>query len=524
MKKDIFISYKNDNAGNNFATRLKDDLEAKGYSVYFNPDENHSGHFPDRLRAGIEGCKDFILILSDGCLAQLMSHNKIDWIREELLMAYNAGKHIIPIIMDGVSMPADKDVMPADLQFLPGIDAISMPEQYMRSPFDSLTKTFMSRPEKNDVYRDVYNSNSDYNVCEDFSRTKKAAEGGDLSAMYELANMYYYGFSDEQGTSDRNFEKAYDWFRRLTLTESEYTPLANAMIAKMYYRGIVPRERQSYEKALSHYKKAAHASGYSAQQTAYMTSRGIGCEFDFETAEQQYLSVIDRGDSVAYHDLADMYIRLGKHREAAELYKRIIDKFPRAEYKLACLYMNGVLNDPPKPDFYRAAFHFQHIISHGECSADVYYQLARLYFCPTGGFPQDFKIAQEYYKTAADMGDVDGQYMVAYMYEHGHVVKDIEKAIHYHTLAAEQGHIHSPTHLSMLYQLSEFQNYHKAFKYAKMAASLGEKEGEFIYANLLYFGRGCEADPNRAYEMYERAYNHGIDQAKFMMDKIKASS
>ena len=132
MNKDIFISYKNDNAGNNFATRLKDDLENHGYSVYFNSDEAGSGHFPERLKEAIRGCKDFILIVSHGCLSQLMAHHKVDWIREEILTAQLHNKHIIPILMSGVEMPKDKDDMPEELRFLPDIDAISMPEQYKR--------------------------------------------------------------------------------------------------------------------------------------------------------------------------------------------------------------------------------------------------------------------------------------------------------------------------------------------------------------------------------------------------------
>ena len=39
MKKDIFISYRNDGIGNNFATRITNDLKQQGYSVYFNPNE-----------------------------------------------------------------------------------------------------------------------------------------------------------------------------------------------------------------------------------------------------------------------------------------------------------------------------------------------------------------------------------------------------------------------------------------------------------------------------------------------------
>ena len=69
--------------------------------------------------------------------------------------------------------------------------------------------------------------------------------------------------------------------------------------------------------------------------------------------------------------------------------------------------------------------------------------------------------------------------------------------------------------------MSECKNYHKAFKFATLAAEIGEKEGEFVLGNLLFFGRGCEPDINKAYEMYSRAYAHGVDQAEFMMKRIE---
>ena len=92
MKKDIFISYRNDGIGNNFATRITNDLRQKGYSVYFNPDEARSGDFPERLERAIEECKDFICVVTEEYLSNLIANNKICWIREELLCAKETGK------------------------------------------------------------------------------------------------------------------------------------------------------------------------------------------------------------------------------------------------------------------------------------------------------------------------------------------------------------------------------------------------------------------------------------------------
>ena len=46
LKKDIFISYRNDDSGNQFASRLCRDLDELGYSVYFNPNETRGNNFP----------------------------------------------------------------------------------------------------------------------------------------------------------------------------------------------------------------------------------------------------------------------------------------------------------------------------------------------------------------------------------------------------------------------------------------------------------------------------------------------
>ncbi len=56
MNKDIFISYKNDDIGNLFAGKLSDKLKGLGYGVYYNPEEQHSGEFPERLRNAVNEC------------------------------------------------------------------------------------------------------------------------------------------------------------------------------------------------------------------------------------------------------------------------------------------------------------------------------------------------------------------------------------------------------------------------------------------------------------------------------------
>lgn len=523
QNKDVFISYKNDGEGNNFAARMCTDLEKLGYEVYYNPNEQHAGSFPDRLKNAVEACNDFLLIVTKPCLDQLMRHDKIDWVREELLTANRNGKNIIPLLMSGVVMPKDKDDMPEDLRFLPDKDAISVFEPYDKSPFENILAWMKSDPINREKYKDVFQSNNDYDVNEDFISTLKLAESGDEKSMYEIANMYFYGFTNENGQSSRDFSKAYVWFKRLSDSNSTYGVFAASMLGKMHYRGVVPKEKQSFAKSFKFHKKAAlGGSEYSKQQCAFMLSMGMGCEFDYDEAERQYLAAVQHGDNVAISGLAKFYIQYGEFKKAEKLYKDIVDTYPVAAYELGCLYMKGLLSDDRSPDCFKAAFYFQHAVNTGNCDIDARYQLGLLYFRGTNGFINDYKIAQSNFEIAADSGHVASAYMMGYMYEHGHIETSIDKAIYYHSLAADHGHVLSPTHLAILYQLPEHQNYQKALEYAKLAASYGEKEGEFIYGNLLFFGRGCKPDNNEACKMYKRALEHGCDQAAFMLEKIES--
>ena len=145
IRKDIFISYKNDGIGNNFATRLVEDLRDNGYSVYFNPDEVKSGNFPERLRKAIEGCKDFVCIVTAEYIEKLLSDDEICWVRDELICAKENKKPIIPILVNGVEMPAANSIKRKDIAFFANIDAYIFPEQYLTSPFSVFCKTLKSK-------------------------------------------------------------------------------------------------------------------------------------------------------------------------------------------------------------------------------------------------------------------------------------------------------------------------------------------------------------------------------------------
>lgn len=524
IARDVFISYRDDGEGRGLATMLYEHLDAAGYDVFYDKTEKHSGNFIEKLLTAVRGCKDFLLIVTNGCLEQLKRHDKVDWVREELLTARRSGKNILPLLAKGVSMPKNWEEMPEDLQFLPILDSFPMPDpftDFLISPFAKMTAHFQSKAEKDNIYRNAYNTNPDYDVTQDYRRIRAEAEQGDVEAMYELANMSFYGIADANGDSQLDYAQAYHWLKELTKTDNPHRSYALKMLGHMYYQGIVPKHSQSYEKCFRLHEEAMKTSAGESHHIAYMQSIGSGCEFDFDRAVACYKIAVERGDNTAKMGLADFYMTYGRFREAAAVYQQVYNQLPQAAIKLGLMHKSGVLSDPPRPNYMMAAFYFQSAIQSNNCGAQAYLELGKLYFNPTGGFSKDFRKAQENFLIAADMGSAEAQYLLGYMFLNGHVTRSLERAAHYFELAYEHGDVGSAIQLATIYQQPEMRNYHKAFQYARAAAEAGFSSGAFIYANLLYLGRGCVADEDRACKYYRFALDHGFEQADFMLRKIE---
>lgn len=524
--KDVFISFKTDGRSNTFADILNRTLKAMRYSVYYSEREKHSGAFPEDLARNVSGCKDFLMIATSGYLEDLLRPDAAEksWVRRELLLAkQTVGEdHIIRINVDErIDSYNDALSSDPDLSFLTTKNDITMyATDFEESPLQRLIKWMDSKPRDENPYRLQANGNEEYDVRADFERTLSAAEGGDARAMYEVANMYYYGFADEGGSTGRSFPMAFKWLKRLSKIDSEYRPYALNMMGHMHYSGAAPRLGQSYTKSYELHSQSVRESGVGAAHLAWMESVGLGCEFDFSVAEKRFLELAS-ADNLAKNNLAKFYYDYGMFDKAAEQYKQIADALPHAAHALGLMYMRGVLSDPPKPDFRKAEYYFQKAVASSNCEAQVFHDLGHLYFRATGDFPKDFKKALECYKIAANRQHSDSQYMCGYIYTYNSLFRDYGQAIHYHELAAKQGHPLSSNELAMLYQQPGHIDYAKAFAYAQQSANAGIASGAFNYANLLLFGRGCNANVDEAYRQYNYAFEHGLMQAKCMMDRIE---
>lgn len=96
-KYDIFISYRRE-GGAQYARILQLMLIQRGYKVFLDYDELTDGIFSDHIKAAIKDAPVFMLVLSDHSMDRCV--NEDDWVRQEILLASQLGKHIVPVNPD----------------------------------------------------------------------------------------------------------------------------------------------------------------------------------------------------------------------------------------------------------------------------------------------------------------------------------------------------------------------------------------------------------------------------------------
>ena len=96
-KYDIFISYRRV-GGAQYARILQLMLIQRGYKVFLDYDELTDGVFSDKIVAAIKEAPVFMLVLSARSMERCA--NDGDWVRKEITLAVEQGKHIVPVNPD----------------------------------------------------------------------------------------------------------------------------------------------------------------------------------------------------------------------------------------------------------------------------------------------------------------------------------------------------------------------------------------------------------------------------------------
>lgn len=160
---DIFISYKRKSlpTANNLYYRLT----TRGYSTFFDIEELRKDNYNTQLLNYIENAKDVFVILEEGSLDACKQDDwEKDWFCLEIALAIEKKKNIIPILLNGYTMPSE-DFFPDKLKELHFKEAPEFNYSFFEAYLDKLIEKefLLSQPNIHDKTTSVFKFYSNEN-------------------------------------------------------------------------------------------------------------------------------------------------------------------------------------------------------------------------------------------------------------------------------------------------------------------------------------------------------------------------
>ena len=239
-----------------------------------------------------------------------------------------------------------------------------------------------------------------------------------------------------------------------------------------------------YKKAMKLYKQCTEeGDSIAPNRVGYMYSNGLGVEKNNETAFEYYLLSATKG-------------------------------YPKAQLNVGAAYLfgEGVEADESKAIEWCTKSAEQGNSKAFTCLANIH---------SLRNTKEDTKKAIAYYEKAIEMGETDAMLFLAKTYD---LEGDMEQAVKWYTIAAENGQAIAQVELGGMYMIGEYipENFAKAFNLFSLAAEQGDASGIFYLGVMYEFGinaEGANAEPDiaKAMENYRIAAEGGYDKAQLMM-------
>jgi hypothetical protein len=145
----VFLSYRRSDSGG-LAGRLGDALRAQLGQNFAFRDVTHitpGEHFDSAIDSRLTDAKVVLVLIGRTWLAELtrrLTLDDIDYHRREVAVALQAGKRVVPVLLDGAALPAT-DALPEDLRGLTRCHALSMRDETWDADVERLI-TSIGRP------------------------------------------------------------------------------------------------------------------------------------------------------------------------------------------------------------------------------------------------------------------------------------------------------------------------------------------------------------------------------------------
>jgi uncharacterized protein len=138
-------------------------------------------------------------------------------------------------------------------------------------------------------------------------------------------------------------------------------------------------------------------------------------------------------------------------------------------------------------------------------------------------FPQDDKLAVEWYSKAAEQNNANAQYNLGLKYEQGKgVLQNIQKTLEFITKAAKQDHVVAQYKLGDMYRLGSsniiLKDDNKAFEWYSKAAKNNFATAQFMMGEIYRLGSNAvQKDQEKAFEWYSTAAEQGDANAQYRL-------
>ena len=505
MKYDIFISYKRRGASSATAAYLYELLRQKGYNVFFDRKEMRSGKFNDQLLEHISNATDIIILLEDGSLASWFDYRsnkkgrsfgglgisassemaksiqeeepyKTDWFCREIIYALSlTGKNIVPILLNGYTMPG-KSELPPEMEDLSLHNALSLDISEIEEFYDKyfVEQGYLKSRPSNLSLTKRYNNKGGVVGCFLFYTDVDSCD------LYECGEL----------------------IATLTDNEDEWHPFRYPVSFAGEHRFKVINN-DSCEVITIKREISANCQQY--VQIQFTDTRNIWALTEEEINSQQDKKVL-------YNWGVWLFDGNSKHEPDI---KRSFDCLSRAVSlgsQEALLFINnqgyGLVSQKKAP--LEVAFKWYQIAAeHGNIDAQI--NMGNAYI-ESYGVKQDYRKALEWFQKAAEQGESDAQYNIGYMYTNGYgVEQDYQKAFEWFMKAAEQGNANATNNIGYMYEngYGVEQDYQKAFEWYMKAAQQGNIEAQYNIGNMYFNGMGIEKNYEEAFSWMEKAALQG---------------
>lgn len=310
---------------------------------------------------------------------------------------------------------------------------------------------------------------------------------------YKEARKSFYGSALEEPDEERGV-----WLYEQEAEKGNVLALFD--LAEIYKNGNTEEKEKSavyYQRAVKGWKVLAekenltnHQKGTILYKLGKCYDRGYGVEQDVDQAKKYYQSAESKGNNYAAYSLGNIFYYQEKdHETAYEHYRKGVSdqyrKNPFGDYQFAVLSEKGIGR------------------KEGEVQAEQYFEQA------LNGFIQLDK----------DINDPKLEYRMGYMFYQGiGTEQDTEKALEYLKKATVKGHTYAEWMIGKIYLESGEKE--DGINWLKKAAEHDNPLAQYTMGKLYLKGEKVEKDPMKVKELFQKAAQQEHEYAQYYLGKM----